>query len=975
MKKQMLTVILTIAMVFCLLPAAAFAEEVFSNEPEEIILLDQAGTEEADEIQLEENTEEIILQEAEGEVSLLEDTSYIIDQYEEDGSYILYNLDQLWFVMEPGGWLKLIGYKGVLSGELEIPTEVNGYQVQTIGEGAFENASDITGTLHVPSIIQEIGRNAFKGCTGLTGLDLKYGLKTIGDGAFEGCEGLTGDLFIPNSVEYLGGDCFAWCTGFTGTIHFPENENCKNIPGHMFYHSGNFTGNIVIPDNITSIDSNAFHFCDFNNATITLSKNLTFIGHWAFFACEGLVGNLVIPEGVTEIDYGAFYGCRGFTGDLILPDSCRRIAYQAFDDCRGFNGTLHLPELLQHIGSRAFYDDNFTGPLYIPDSVEEIGEEAFAFCRKFDGAIHLPENANYKEIAPRAFGYCENLKGTLSFPANITKIGEEAFRECQSLSGNLVIPEGITEIGIKAFMYCSGLNGTLTLPGTLRDLGYGAFQNCSGFKGNLVIPGSLTSIGQYTFSYCTGFDGELDLGTGVKSLGESAFEGCRGLNGDLVIPKNITYVGNKTFYGCSGFNGTLSLSSELTSIENDAFESCENLTGAIVLPDKLESLGAYAFYDCKKLTGNLRIPESCTRIYDYCFGNCKGLTGTLTIPATVTTLRSYAFKGAYFHTIRNSSAQTIRVENHLDAQYSPINYIIEGADVDDYWYCNAAGERVSLIETGTYTLHSPGGDTPVELKKITMDKKTAEFAIKDSLQLNVIFDPENASDKTVTWKSSDPSVASVNADGLVTALKYGSATITATSKANSKLKATCKVQTRFRDVLRGDVPDTIFTYIYWGADNGIIGGYNDGNFGRNDSCTRAQFSTMIWKMAGKPKAAKKASAYFSDVSDSTAIAWAYENKIIGGYSDGTFKPSNNLTRSNFVIMLWKWAGKPGIKKGAQPKSFKDVPSSNAAYKAVQWASSYGIIGGYSDGSFGVKDNCTRQQIVTMLYKYTMKYLN
>jgi len=127
---------------------------------------------------------------------------------------------------------------------------------------------------------------------------------------------------------------------------------------------------------------------------------------------------------------------------------------------------------------------------------------------------------------------------------------------------------------------------------------------------------------------------------------------------------------------------------------------------------------------------------------------------------------------------------------------------------------------------------------------------------------------------------------------------------------------------------------------------------------------------FLWRAADKPKAKDLKSQSFTDVPTTSsfykAIQWALEQGITAGFSDGTFRPSDNCTRGQIVTFLWRYAGKPSPKGKTQ--TFSDVPTSNNFFKAIQWASEQNITSGYSDGTFGVYKTCTRGQCVTFLYR-------
>ena len=163
--------------------------------------------------------------------------------------------------------------------------------------------------------------------------------------------------------------------------------------------------------------------------------------------------------------------------------------------------------------------------------------------------------------------------------------------------------------------------------------------------------------------------------------------------------------------------------------------------------------------------------------------------------------------------------------------------------------------------------------------------------------------------------------------------------------------------------------DWYYKPVYWAAEKGITTG-TDGKFFHADNCTREQAITFLWRMAGKPNP-KNMTSRFSDVKDSKrysykAIMWGNENGIITG-TDGKFYPTGTCTREQIVTMLWRLAGKPEPKN--MNSRFKDVTSKTRySYKAVMWAQENGITTG-TNGLFFPTGLCKRREIVTFIYRY------
>ncbi len=250
-----------------------------------------------------------------------------------------------------------------------------------------------------------------------------------------------------------------------------------------------------------------------------------------------------------------------------------------------------------------------------------------------------------------------------------------------------------------------------------------------------------------------------------------------------------------------------------------------------------------------------------------------------------------------------------------------------------------------------------------EASGIFLNTTKVSMATLETVQLEAEVTPSYARDKSVVWKSSNPSVASVSADGLVTANAYGTCIITATNASGQT--ARCRIQTRFYDV--NNSASSFFAPVYWAADLKITA--NPVSFGISDPVTRGQFVTFLWRLSGKP-AAKAGKKVFTDVTSSMsvykAVMWGVGEGIIAGYSDGTFRPQEQVTRQQVAVMLWRYAGKPAPVTTVNP--FPDVKKSSSAYKAILWGAENGIIKG-SKGKFNPSSNCTRGQTVSFLYRY------
>ena len=184
-------------------------------------------------------------------------------------------------------------------------------------------------------------------------------------------------------------------------------------------------------------------------------------------------------------------------------------------------------------------------------------------------------------------------------------------------------------------------------------------------------------------------------------------------------------------------------------------------------------------------------------------------------------------------------------------------------------------------------------------------------------------------------------------------------------------KVTIKVDftAQTADSVFADVSADAYYYeaVKWAADKGITGGIGDSLFAPNQSCTRAQIVTFLWRAAGSPE--PKALSSFADVPADVyyarAVAWAVENGITNGTTDTTFGPDETCTRAHGVTFLSR-AAKANTASGNS--NFADVDANAYYASAVKWAVDNGITNGISSSLFGPDSSCTRAQIVTFLYR-------
>lgn len=161
------------------------------------------------------------------------------------------------------------------------------------------------------------------------------------------------------------------------------------------------------------------------------------------------------------------------------------------------------------------------------------------------------------------------------------------------------------------------------------------------------------------------------------------------------------------------------------------------------------------------------------------------------------------------------------------------------------------------------------------------------------------------------------------------------------------------------------------SYINFLVDKGYLSGYGDGNFGPENSLTRAESVKIILNALDK-QVNEYSTSTFSDVSNDHSllnyIQSAKDYQIVSGYDDGTFKPDRHVTRAEFTKILLETAGK--VLNDPQVRdTFSDVPDDSWYRKYVYSALLQGYISGYGDGRFGPNNTITRAEASKIIYNY------
>ena len=716
----------------------------------------------------------------------------------EDGLFE-YELDTYWPISDPRNGVRITRYKGPDSGEVVIPKTIGGYEVKWIG-GRYSGAA------------------VFQGFTGITSIVIPDSVISIGVSTFSGCTSLAEITVSPDNKNYSSVDGVLFNKDGSELIIYPKGNgrSAYTVPDGVTSISGSaFSGctslkEIVIPDSVTTIGSSAFEGCT-SLSKVKLSNNLTIIEERTFYDCTSLA-EIVIPDSVTEIrgrldsEYygGAFVGCTSLA-EIVIPDSVTRIGESAFLGCTSLS-KVDLSKKLTTIEVDTFSGCTSLAEIVIPDSVTRIGESAFLGCTSlskvdlpkklttieaytFSGcssleSIVIPEGVTAigtwleyeKTYYSSSFSGCKSLKEII-IPDSVTAIGDSAFYGCTSLSKlklsnnlriiqertfsgctslkEIVIPDSVTEI--RGMCYSSGYDG---------DYDGGAFSDCTSLA-EIDIPDSVTSIGGSAFSNCTSLE-SITIGSGVESLGDEWIASCRRLENITVSPENKTY---------SSVDGVLfnKDKSELSAYH------IGNKRSSYTIPDGVEKIGKKAFYGCRYIE-SLTIPVSVAEIEASALGNCYDIRAVYYLGTREQWKEVVIGADNYMFALVNVRCADDSQCRHVWGEWE----VVEEATYEK----DGLERRVCSLCKAEQTRKIPRLGA-VKVDAIELSESEKKLNVGKSFTITATVKPDNAWNRTVTWSSSDPSIATVDENGTVTAIAEGEAIITAESADG--VKAECKV--------------------------------------------------------------------------------------------------------------------------------------------------------------------------------------
>ena len=885
--------------------------------------------------------------------------------------------------------------------------------VNTIAPYAFRTCRSLTGSLVIPSHITSIGRQAFQNCSGLTG-----------------------DLMVPNTVTNLDGYyTFAGMTGMEGKLTL--ESDITEIAGGMFSGSG-FTS-MEWQGTVTSVDNNAFTGCKFTN--FALPESLTTVGNYAFRNCDDNGNAFGSLEHLSSIGIYAFGGCD--LGTIFISKDAE-VATDAFNGATITSITYSAPTLTKQAFRNATVS-TFT----LMDDVTFIGSGNFA-----EGTSVSASLSSVQEIEASAFKDTTFITD-ISIPAGAA-VGSNAFEnaELQDVSYNakiasyavfkgatmdsLTLGDNTKEIAANAFQ-SSAIGGDVLKLGKVETIEKYAFSAAQ-LPATVIVPETATYYNNHVFFNVAGAETLLVYGAynmvPTALTHGSSFKTVV-ITADIVNNDDVQYGDNQNAHNrlTSMINDHIIYMTNVTSSEN---AEVPNNNGAVGIMDG----GTFA-EDTEFTSESLANPIKDGYIFEGWYDN-ENYTGE---PVTNTET------GKTYYARWDDSDYTVSEKLDFDEVVygSTASQVIEVSGSDVAGTLKVAGNDIfdtvvnedntitvtphSNLSVGEYeeTLYvtTPDGATffvPVTLKVVPASLKLEIWANgAENLSLSgggditlTITGDLKANEVTVTCDNENIKVIN-NDDGTYSVTlpnETAEYTFTATYEGDQNHEAapdTCTVSvTRHtggggashpeasddsssdrndrddddtENIDEEDVPltegkvadfddvpaDAWFAeavqYVY---EHDLMTGVSENLFAPNAQMNRAMVAQILFNVE-KP-ADTEAPAAFRDVAAdqwyAKAVNWAVWQGYMSGYGTGSFGPNDALTREQLVTVLWRYSGSPVMGDSSMLNTFSDAAmTSDYAQQAMTWAYAQGVISGNADGTLNPQGTATRAEVATILMRF------
>ena len=726
------------------------------------------------------------------------------------------------------------------------------YKLLASGEGVYAAGyvGDRRDTLIIPSAI------IYEGIT--------YPVKAIGPSAFAQLQNVE-TIIIEEGVEEIG--AFSFQNSWISSVYLPTT---LNIIRSYAFNNCQMLKSVYLPNGVTTIELWAFNGC-WQMKSFEIPNTVVNIGSGVFSACDNLE-YIKLSSSLTELPSNLLW--RTKIKSIALPSEVTNIYNGCFAECDSLNTMVCYASIPPYVeidnGLPVFPQNINRGKLYVPAE----------FISAYQSAPEWQSWGTILPIVPVDLIHLEDISIEKDasytipiqvFPSNVTE-GQLFYSSSNPQIVKIDRYGVITAIGVgEATITAETMDGktatcTVTVPSprlfTIDDIQYkvislGDEVSAIGYIGEskdiLIIPSSIM-YDSVTYP--------------VRTIGPSAFKQLEGIK-TIIIEEGVEEIGACSFE--NSWMSSVCLPASLKIIKESAFYNCYILK-SVYLPNGITTIGNSAFSNCWQMT-SFEMPNSVVSIGHGVLGYCYNLE-YIKLSSSLTKLTSSVFCGTKIKTICIPSGVTSIYSacfydcdslNTMLCYASAVPHLEVGEGITPMFSSNIAqgtlyvpAESVSAYQAAT-GWQDWGTILPiVPVDSIHLENTTIWKNKHDTISIHVY--PDNATEGQIFYSSSNPQIAKIDQNGIITAVGVGEATITAETMDGKT--ATCAVTVSPQSyVITGDVNDDGKVDIsdYIGVANYILGnipyGFNEtaadvNNDGKIDISDYIGVANIILK--GKP---------------------------------------------------------------------------------------------------------------------------
>ena len=684
------------------------------------------------------------------------------------------------------------------------------------------------------------------------------------------------------------------------------------------------TTGVISGKTLTISGNGAMPDFDFPNGNLAPWWNYEALGmltSFGNFKLEGELKKVVIKDGVTNVSNYALFLLPAAT-QITLPDSVTRIGRYGIAMCSKLTG-MSIPKAVTEIGDFGLAGDGLTA-VTLPDGLQSLGRGAFDTCASLTNTT-LP--AAITAVPGKCFADCTKLLN-VKYAGTVTAIGDLAFESCKALTA-APIPETVTAIGASAFTGCTALTD-VTIPAGVSTIPEDCFRGCTALA-DVDLPGTVTSVGHNAFTDCTALKD-------VRCYGAAPAVEPGNSEAHSFEPATVTIHYNPAMNWTLDADGKwqgYTVSDKGACLHTDYGTTERTMPATCGEAGRVDTICS----NCGEVISTRELPPTGAHVWD---------NGVVTTAPTETTpgVRTRTCSGC-----DQTRTEAIPATGAHDYQFTKTVAPTCTDGGYDLYTCSGCGatERRNLTDAAGHKWD--GGTVTTAPTETTPGVRTFTCTVCGQTRTETI--PATGAHDYRFTKTVDPTCTDGGYDlytcsgcgaterrNLTDAAGHkwdgGTVTTAPTETTPGVRTFTCTVcdQTRTEAI-----PAT-------GAST-CTGGPSCPSYGLHD-------------VAGPDYWAHK------------GIDYCVRNRLMSGVGAGAFSPDTACTRAQIVKILYNRSGNQ-TDYSYYYLPFTDVAPGAWYYNAVAWAYYNDVTSGTSATMFTPNAAITRQQLVTFLYRYTVKY--